>query len=102
MPAQGVGSLMTARPVSASSVRNEHRDRRPPLAIPRLHLITDSRSGRAPLPVGRVALAASGGWGQGIAVQVGAKQLPAREVEDLTRRVLLLARPAGALVLVND
>lgn len=97
MPAQGVGSLMTA-----SSVPNAHRHRRPSLAIPRLHLITDTRSGRDPLPVVRAALAASGACGQRIAVQVRAKQATDREVVDLTRRVLLLARPAGALVLVND
>jgi thiamine-phosphate pyrophosphorylase len=102
MPAQGVGSLMTARPVFASSVPKAHRHRRPPLAVPRLHIVTDTRSGRDPLPVVRAALTASGACDQWIAVQVRAKQSTDREVVDLTRRVLLLARPAGALVLVND
>lgn len=54
------------------------------------------------MPVVRAALAASGTCDQRIAVQVRAKEATDREVVDLTRRVLSLARPAGALVLVND
>lgn len=73
-----------------------------PLAIPRLHVVTDTRSGRDPLPVVVAALSASASHGMPIAVQVRHKTCTDRELLDLTRRVVALARPQGALVVVDD
>ena len=73
-----------------------------PAALPRLHVITDTRGGRDPLPVVRAALAAASARGVGIAVQVRAKEATDRALLDLARQVVALADPAGALVLVDD
>lgn len=68
-----------------------------PRRIPALHLVTDTRGGRNPLPEVRAVLAAGP-----CAVQVRSKDLSDRSVLELTLRVLELARPVGALVLVDD
>jgi thiamine-phosphate pyrophosphorylase len=60
-------------------------------------VLTDTRSGRDPLREVRAALDAGAG-----AVQVRAKEHSDRDALALTRRVLDLARPLGALVLVDD
>jgi thiamine-phosphate pyrophosphorylase len=65
--------------------------------VPALHVVTDTRGGRDPLPDVRAALAAGP-----CAIQVRSKDLTDRAVLDLTLRVLELARPAGTLVLVDD
>lgn len=65
--------------------------------FPRLHVLTDTRDGRDPLPEVRCAI--STGMA---AIQVRAKDRTDREVFALTTAVLELARPAGTLVLVDD
>lgn len=65
--------------------------------IPRLHIVTDTRRGRDPLGDVRAALAAGTR-----AIQVRAKDATDREALALTRAVLALARPLGALVIVDD
>ena len=70
---------------------------RSPIVLPRLHLITDTRDGRDCVPVVESALAA------GLrAVQVRAKQWSDRSLYDLTRRIVALAQPYAATVLVDD
>ena len=65
--------------------------------LPRLHLITDTRDGRDCLPVVAAALTA------GLrCVQVRDKTHTDRWLFDLARRVVELARPHGATVLVDD
>jgi thiamine-phosphate pyrophosphorylase len=68
--------------------------------LPRLHVLTDTRGGRDPLPevLAAVRLAGRGRC----AVQVRAKELSDREALALTLRVLEVARPAGVPVLVDD
>ncbi len=67
------------------------------VVLPRLHLITDTRDGRDCLPV--VAAALVGGLR---CVQVRDKTHSDRWLVDLTRRVLELAEPRDATVLVDD
>ena len=67
------------------------------VVLPRLQLITDTRDGRDCLPVVAAALAA------GLrCVQVRDKTHSDRWLVDLTRRVLELAEPRGASVIVDD
>jgi thiamine-phosphate pyrophosphorylase len=67
------------------------------VVLPRLQLITDTRDGRECLPVVAAALAA------GLrCVQVRDKTHSDRWLVDLTRRVLELAEPHGASVIVDD
>lgn len=62
-----------------------------------LHLVTDLRGGRDPLPDVGAALAC------GLTcVQVRAKQLPDTALLELTKQVVALARLYGATVLVDD
>lgn len=65
--------------------------------LPRLHVLTDTRGGRDPLPEVRAALAAGAG-----AIQVRAKDHSDRDTAALTRAVLDLAEPYAAHVLVDD
>src|SRR5665647_1703969 len=65
--------------------------------VPRLHIVTDTRGGRDPLDDVRGALSAGAG-----AIQVRDKHATDRALLDLTRRVLALAAPFGAWVLVDD
>lgn len=65
--------------------------------VPALHVLTDTRGGRDPLPDVR-AVVASGPC----AIQVRAKDLSDRDHLALTRAVLAVARPAGCLVVVDD
>ncbi|MFC7594953.1 thiamine phosphate synthase [Terrabacter sp. GCM10028922] len=65
--------------------------------VPALHVVTDTRAGRDPLPDVRAAVATGP-----CAVQVRSKELTDRDVLQLTLQVLEIARPAGALVLVDD
>jgi thiamine-phosphate pyrophosphorylase len=68
--------------------------------FPRLHVLTDTRGGRDPLREVRAVLGtAPPGL---VAVQVRAKEASDREALALTLGVIELARPAGALVLVDD
>ncbi len=64
--------------------------------VPRLHVVTDTRDGRDPLDDVRGALSAGAR-----AIQVRDKQATDRALLDLTRRVLALAAPFGAWVLVD-
>jgi len=64
----------------------------------RLHLITDSRPGRDPLPIVRAVLRVGV---QVVQVRVG-DHVTDREAYDLTCRILELCRGAGATCLVND
>ena len=68
--------------------------------LPRLHVLTDTRDGRDPLPEVLAAVGTAGPGG--CAVQVRAKELTDREALALTVRVLEVARPAGVPVLVDD
>ncbi|GAA6527166.1 thiamine phosphate synthase [Intrasporangium sp. DVR] len=65
--------------------------------FPRLHVLTDTRGGRDPLPEVRCALATGP-----VAIQVRAKDRTDRDVFALTTAVLELARGSGALVVVDD
>jgi len=65
--------------------------------IGRLHVITDTRPGRDPLPVVRAALEAGAP-----VVQVRGKELTDRELYDLTCRVLELCEAHGATCIVDD
>ena len=65
--------------------------------VPALHVLTDTRGGRDPLPDVR-AVVASGRC----AIQVRAKDLTDRDHLALTHAVLAVARPAGCLVIVDD
>ena len=68
--------------------------------LPRLHVLTDTRGGRDPLPevLAAVRLAGPGGC----AVQVRAQEATDRDAFALTVRVLEVAHPAGVPVLVDD
>lgn len=71
--------------------------------FPRLHVLTDTRGGRDPLCEVRAVLgAAPAGRANVVAVQVRAKEASDREALALTLAVIEIARPAGALVLVDD
>ncbi len=72
------------------------------LRVPRLHVVTDTRAGRNPLPEVEAALSVSASHGTRITVQVRAKDCSDRELLDLARRVVALARPVGAMVVVDD
>lgn len=65
--------------------------------LPRLHVVTDTRHGRDPLPDVRAALGAGAR-----AVQVRHKHGTDRDLLDLTRRVLAIAAGFDATVLVDD
>jgi len=67
------------------------------LQVSRLHLVTDTRNGRDPLPEVVAALGAGVDW-----VQVRAKGCSDRDLYDLTVRVLEQARPYDATVVVDD
>jgi thiamine-phosphate pyrophosphorylase len=67
------------------------------LQVSRLHLVTDTRHGRDPLPEVVAALGAGVDW-----VQVRAKGCTDRDLYDLTVRVLEQARPYGSTVVVDD
>ena len=58
--------------------------------LPRLHVVTDTRGGRDPLPDVAAALAAALSAAAPLVVQVRAKEACDRELFDLTRRVLTL------------
>jgi thiamine-phosphate pyrophosphorylase len=66
-------------------------------AVPRLHIVTDTRGGRDPLDDVRAALSVGAR-----VIQVRDKHATDRALLDLTRRVLALAAPFGAWVLVDD
>ena len=87
---------MSAVPSAVPSVvaAAERPDR---TAVPRLHVITDTRQGRDPLADVRAALRAGAR-----AVQVRLKDGTDRQLLDLARRVVALAGPVGATVLVDD
>lgn len=65
--------------------------------VPVLHVLTDTRGGRDPLPDVR-AVVSSGPC----VIQVRAKDLSDRDHLALTAAVVAVARPAGCLVLVDD
>jgi thiamine-phosphate pyrophosphorylase len=65
--------------------------------VSRLHLVTDTRDGRDPLPEVVAALHAGVDW-----VQVRAKGCSDRDLFELTVRVLEQARPYDATVVVDD
>src|SRR5437763_9818672 len=67
------------------------------MPIGRLHVITDTRPGRDPLPVVRAALEAGAP-----VVQVRGKELTDRQLYDLTCRVLDLCVAHAAMCLVDD
>jgi thiamine-phosphate pyrophosphorylase len=67
------------------------------LSLSRLHLVTDTRHGRDPLPDVRAALRSGVDW-----VQVRSKGGTDRELYALTLRVLDEARPYAATVVVDD
>ena len=67
------------------------------MPIGRLHVITDTRPGRDPLPVVRAALEAGAP-----VVQVRGKELTDRELYDLTCRVLDLCVAHAATCIVDD
>ena len=67
------------------------------MPIGRLHVITDTRAGRDPLPVVRAALDAGAP-----VVQVRGKELSDSRLYDLTCRVLELCASCGATCLVDD
>jgi thiamine-phosphate pyrophosphorylase len=67
------------------------------MPIGRLHVITDTRAGRDPLPVVRAALDAGAP-----VVQVRGKELSDGELYELTCRVLELCASSGATCLVDD
>jgi thiamine-phosphate pyrophosphorylase len=69
----------------------------PLLLVSRLHLVTDTRAARDPLPEVAGALRAGVDW-----VQVRAKGCSDRELFDLTVRVLEQARAYDATVVVDD
>lgn len=74
-------------------------------AFPRLHVITDTSSGRQPLTVVHAAVAAACGIGLArlLAVQVRvAGDASDRQAYEFARVVLAVCRPAGVLCLVND
>jgi len=91
------------RPAAAStstlavSARPVIRRRCNRAALPRLHVLTDTRFGRDPLAVVRAALSAGAR-----AIQVRDKGATDRGLLDLTRRVVELAEPSAAYVLVDD
>lgn len=69
-------------------------------ALGRLHLITDTRTGRDPIATVRAALAVAG---PELVVQVRVEDTATdREAYDLALRVVALCAPAGATCLVND
>ena len=68
-----------------------------PSELGRLHVLTDTRAGRAPLAVVEAALSAGAP-----AVQVRTKGGTDRELYDLATRVVELCAQTGALCLVND
>lgn len=70
---------------------------RPAPALGRLHVLTDTRAGRDPLPVVAAALAAGAP-----VVQVRAKHLSDRALHDLALRVRQLCDDHGALCVVDD
>jgi thiamine-phosphate pyrophosphorylase len=61
-----------------------------PHELPRLHVVTDTRGGRDPLPDVAAALAAARSAQAGLVVQVRAKEACDRDLFDLTARVLAL------------
>ena len=63
----------------------------------RLHVLTDTRAGRDPLPAVAGALSAGAP-----VVQVRAKGCTDRQLYDLALRVLELCRPSGAACVVDD
>ena len=65
--------------------------------IGRLHVLTDARGGRSPVPVAEAALSAGAP-----VVQVRAKGCTDRELYDLASRVAALCAAAGALCVVDD
>ncbi|GAB3884219.1 thiamine phosphate synthase [Terrabacter terrigena] len=65
--------------------------------VPALHVLTDTREGRDPLPDVRAAVSSGP-----CAVQVRAKDLSDRDHLALTLAVIAVARPAGCLVIVDD
>ncbi len=65
--------------------------------VPRVHIVTDTRRVRDPLDAVRGALSAGAR-----AIQVRDKHATDRALLGLTRRVLTLATPFGARVLVDD
>src|SRR5207302_518279 len=73
------------------------RRREERMPIGRLHVITDTRPGRDPLPVARAALEAGAP-----VVQVRGKELTDREPYDLTCRVLDLCVAHAATCIVDD
>ncbi|RKR90103.1 thiamine-phosphate diphosphorylase [Micromonospora pisi] len=69
-------------------------------ALGRLHLITDTRTGRDPIATVRAALAVAG---PELVVQVRVEDdATDREAYDLAGRIVELCTPAGATCLVND
>lgn len=84
---------MTLRSEPATRSLTSHRRAH----VPALHVVTDTRDGRDPLPDVRAVLATGP-----CAIQVRSKELSDRAMLELTRRVLDLAHPVGALVLVDD
>lgn len=65
--------------------------------IGRLHVLTDARAGRAPLPVVAAALSAGAP-----VVQVRHKECTDRELYDLSLRVVELCARAGATCVIDD
>ena len=73
--------------------------------MPRLHVLTDTRGGRDPLPDVAAVFAAAAASGLPVAVQVRAKELTDRALLHLTVRVLELRREpsaAAVTVIVDD
>lgn len=60
--------------------------------LPRLHVLTDTRGGRDPLPDVRAVVAAAEASALPVAIQVRAKEVTDRELLSLTRRVVELCR----------
>ncbi|MFC8502858.1 thiamine phosphate synthase [Pedococcus sp. NPDC057267] len=73
--------------------------------VPRLHVLTDTRDGRDPLPCVAGALQAAHTVGASIAVQVRHKSATDRELFQLTRRVVAMVAETGpprCWVVVDD
>ena len=73
--------------------------------MPRLHVLTDTRRGRDPLPDVAAVLAGAAACGLPVAIQVRAKELTDRELLQLTVGVLELrdaASRSGITVIVDD
>lgn len=89
-------TMAQSRAASSAAVRRA--------GMPRLHVLTDTRGGRDPLPTVAAVVAAAAGSALPVAIQVRAKELTDRELLHLTVRVLELrdAAPRSAVAVIVD